>query len=190
MFHKNRALRILLGFTAFAVMLIIGRCVFTDRFHFLFLIWNLFLAWLPVFFAHLFTAEKQAAGRKLLLVFWGLSWLFFLPNAPYVLTDLFHLKRINAVPLWIDWLLLLSCGWVSLLLGFWSIRKMLNNLSDNMKRTSARAFEFLLFFLCAYGVYLGRYKRYNSWDVLTNPFDLMRDVVLSFMQPRALAITF
>ena len=52
-----------------------------------FLIWNLFLAWIPVFFA----AGFAVVHRRVWLVPLGLGWLAFLPNSPYLVTDLVHL---------------------------------------------------------------------------------------------------
>jgi uncharacterized membrane protein len=57
----------------------------------------------------------------------------------------------------------------------------------DMKRRSGEGsgllFVYPIMWLNSLGVYIGRYLRYNSWDVITDPFDLMRDIAGMVVHP-------
>ena len=82
-----------------AVLLIIFRVFYSGSITFVFLIWNLFLAWVPVIFALL---ARRWRRIPLLALAAGFVWLLFLPNAPYLVTDLIHLRPRAAAPFWYD----------------------------------------------------------------------------------------
>ncbi len=109
-------------------------------------------------------------------------WLLFLPNAPYILTDLLHLKARDPIPLWYDLLMLLSFGLNGLFLGYFSLIQMESVLQRYIPRLTA-GFSFLVLFLSAYGIYLGRFLRLNSWDVLAQPRDTAYNVLVPFVHP-------
>ena len=115
-----------------------------------FLDWNLFLAWLPVVFALTATACVRV-GLGALAIVPGVLWLLFFPNAPYMLTDFIHLQESPATPLWYDGLMLSAFAWTALLLGFFSLYLM------------------QLLVLRLFGVYIGRFIGFNSWDALLHP---------------------
>lgn len=126
----------------------------------------------------------------------GFVWLMFLPNAPYILTDLFHLKPNQGAPFWFDWLVLLSAGWTGLLLGLLSLRGMEQEVSRRIAQSKSRSlgvinriFVPVTLLLTAFGVYLGRFERTNSWEVMTNPFGVFSDVCAALTTPRALGIS-
>ncbi len=147
---------------------------------YLFLAWNLFLAAIPAFAAARLQYEK-ASWRQ---AGWLALWLAFLPNAPYIVTDFVHLRARPPVPLWFDIALLISCAATGLLLGYASVA--------DVQRFIARKFGEATAWLCAAsalvlsgaGIYLGRFLRWNSWDILANPIA----IVLS-IQPRVLSVT-
>jgi uncharacterized membrane protein len=97
-----------------AVALVVTRFVATQQFAYFNLVWNLFLAWLPLAFA--FLAGRDSNSRLRLFLCAGL-WLLFLPNSPYLVTDLVHLRPRPPVPLWFDILLVQSFVLTGLLLG-------------------------------------------------------------------------
>ncbi|MNU62910.1 hypothetical protein D3C71_521500 [compost metagenome] len=144
--------------------------------HFLFLNWNLFLAFVPWLFTLILTMSPNLRKKKF-VVFGMLGfWLLFFPNASYILTDLFHLSHHSSMPIWFDLVLILSFAWTGLLYGFLSLW----NLEELMKQfLSSRVISMisvLLLFVSSFGIYIGRYLRWNSWDILNQPGKLMADV--------------
>jgi uncharacterized membrane protein len=112
------------------------------------------------------------------------AWLLFIPNSFYIITDLFHLG-ISNVPIWFEVALLLSFAWNGLILGVLSVRqieKIMRELFPNMNE-----FIFLFPVMClnAFGIYIGRYLRFNSWDVISNPFELAADISNLILHPLA-----
>ena len=165
-----------------SLLLVAGRVLMTGRGLFLFLVWNLFLAVIP--FA-LSTMLGTARGplRARLLVPVGATWLLFFPNAPYILTDLFHLERRAGVPLWYDLALILSCAWNGLMLAYASLADMQRLVQLRLGTGAGWAFATLALLLSSFGIYLGRYLRFNSWDELANPLTLFFDIVNRILHP-------
>jgi uncharacterized membrane protein len=164
----------------FSLLLLTARILFTGHILFSFLVWNLFLAWVPYALTRRMETEHTAGKR-----FWFLSlvWLLFLPNSFYILTDLFHLTMDRAMPLWYDLALLLSFAWSGMLLGVRSMHAMEGLLSRRLHLRLGWLFVLPLMALNAFGIYLGRYLRFNSWDVLANPFELLQDILYLLIHP-------
>lgn len=167
----------------FCLALLIFRTSVSDTFMYLFLVWNLFLAFLPwamSTFLHVHPTLRKSGIAQIALI--G-SWLVFFPNAPYILTDLFHLKNSISMPQWFDLVLVLSFAWVGLLYGLfslWDIELLLNpRIGQRWAAFCASGF----LFLSAFGIYLGRFLRWNSWDILHHPFGLFRDIADRFLHP-------
>jgi uncharacterized membrane protein len=159
------------------------RFVYTDTKVFLFLNWNLFLAFIPWALTSLVIIKPKLQNSRLTLIVLIGSWLLFFPNAPYILTDLFHLRLQSSMPIWFDLILILSFAWTGLLFGFlslWDIEKILQNF---MKRTYIRIVSIGLLFIGSFGIYVGRFLRWNSWDVLTEPFKIVYDISDRFLNP-------
>jgi uncharacterized membrane protein len=115
-----------------------------------------------------------------------LLWLLFIPNSFYILTDLFHLAdghRDHRVPEWFDLALILSFALNGLLLGILSTGQVERLLAPEATRVGRWIFLFPVMVLNGLGVYIGRYLRYNSWDIVSNPFDLMGDIVPIVVHP-------
>jgi len=112
------------------------------------------------------------------------SWLLFFPNAPYILTDLFHLQyRSTSRTIWFDLIEILSFAWAGLLFGLLSLMDIeyLLLLKFKTKITSFIIITFL--FMSGFGIYLGRFLRWNSWDIISNPIGLFNDIAERFMHP-------
>jgi len=184
----EKPLHILSIASLFCIVLVLGRCALFGGLHYLFLGWNLFLAWLPVFFILCLRASEKRGDHWLLRLLLFGGWMAFLPNSPYILTDLFHL-RAKLEPLWLNWLILLSFGWTGLLLGLWSLRQARGWVHAKFGANAARFFVPLMIVACAYGVYLGRFERWNSWDLLTDPLGIAGDMLASLGSPRAIGMT-
>lgn len=165
---------------AFCIVILLIRAKATQSVFFFFLVWNLFLAYTPLGITTLMRYKPTLAGRWYLLLPCFLCWLVLLPNAPYIITDFIHLKKDLNVPVWFDVLLIISFAITGLLFGLASMKEMFLILAK--KRNAATAWIVLgtSCILSGFGVYVGRFLRYNSWDILHRPFSLMTDVLYSF----------
>ncbi|MFN4363548.1 DUF1361 domain-containing protein [Chryseobacterium hispalense] len=172
---------LLILMTLFCFSLSLFRYYISETKVFLFLNWNLFLAWIPFFISSFLVIFKIRS--KLSLVVAITVWILFFPNSPYILTDLFHLRSRNAVPIWYDLVVILSYAWTGLFCGFISLLDIEKLLSDYFKKPTINIITVLFLFLTSFGVYLGRFLRWNSWDVLSNPFGLFNDVLVRIVYP-------
>ncbi|MFT5347748.1 MAG: putative membrane protein [Bacteroidia bacterium] len=184
---------LLFAFSTLCLVLSVIRVFASATPTFLFLNWNLFLAFIPWALSSLLIIYPKLQEKKLAVITLLGTWLLFFPNAPYILTDLFHLKHVVSMPMWFDLLLILSFAWVGLLFGFmslWDIEKILNRylIKSRLKgllryRFSIPLFSSLLLFIGSFGIYLGRYLRWNSWDIIAEPFALIYDIGDRFINP-------
>src|SRR6266480_4138540 len=165
-----------------SVALVLVRFIPSHQFVYFNLVWNLFLAWLPLGFA--FFADRFRASRLCFLAF-GFLWLLFLPNSPYLVTDLVHLKPRPPVPLWFDILLVQSFVLTGLLLGFLSVYLIHRLVSHSYGWKIGWLFTLLILALAGFGIYLGRFERWNSWDLFTSPIALSADIWDMVRHPRA-----
>lgn len=172
---------LLLFMTAFCVALSLLRCSITGTKLFLFLNWNLFLAIVP--WAISTTLILKNSKTILPLLFLVLIWLLFFPNSPYILTDLFHLKARNTAPIWFDFILIFSFAWTGLMYGFVSLMDIIALMKKRLGNVTINIVTILFLFLSSFGIYLGRYLRWNSWDILQNPGELVDDVSHRFVHP-------
>lgn len=138
-----------------------------------YLVWNLFLAWMPLGWALLARRWEASGGRA---VGAGWVWLLFFPNAPYLVTDLVHLRPVPPVPLWADILLLQFFIWLALMIGFASLFEMQALVRRWLGNRASWGFAVLSLALAGFGVYLGRFERWNSWDVVISPLSVWRDL--------------
>ena len=112
-------------------------------------------------------------------------WLLFLPNAPYILTDLVHLRPRAGVPYWFDILLIASFAFNGLLVGFFSLAQVHDVLVQRLRPAYAWAMILLASIGSGYGIYLGRVQRWNSWDILRHPLRLAVDCLRPWVHPFA-----
>ncbi|HMP83990.1 MAG TPA: DUF1361 domain-containing protein [Verrucomicrobiota bacterium] len=157
--------------------LVIGRILWTGKSLYGFLLWNLFLAWLPLLFA-MFASNLDRHGEHRTMRFAGLAvaWLLFFPNAPYIITDLIHLTTRFHRHFWIDLNLILICAFTGLLLGFVSLYLMQSIVARRLGRVAGWLFVGGSAGLCSVGIYLGRFLRLNSWDVVVQPGKVYRGI--------------
>jgi uncharacterized membrane protein len=169
------------------------RFVYSDTKVFLFLNWNLFLAFVPWALTTFAIIRSKIRKSNIMIAILLISWLLFFPNAPYILTDLFHLRLRSPIPVWFDLVLILSFAWTGLLFGFFSLWNIEQVLSSHVKQVWVKIISVALLFLGSFGIYLGRYLRWNSWDILSDPFKLMYDIgdrfINPFIHPRTWGIT-
>ena len=162
----------------FATMVCFGllglRMIRSHNSQYSWMVWNLFLAWLPAGCALLAYNLRKTHSRLSGLVVFGcaVTWFFFFPNAPYLLTDLIHLRARPGIPFWYDLLLLLAFAWTGFFLGLWSLLLMQEVVRRLVGTTASWVFALVMLVLGSFGIYLGRFQRWNSWDVLSNPQSL------------------
>ncbi len=100
-----------------------------------FLVWNLFLAWVPYLWSlWALSIHRRQPRRWWLLLLPGALWLLFFPNAPYLITDLIHLRSHPPVPLWYDIGLLISFAWAGCFLAVASLHIMHQIIRDYVGR--------------------------------------------------------
>jgi uncharacterized membrane protein len=164
----------LLAFLAFIGLLIAVRIYYTGSILYLFLLWNIFLAWIPFAISSLFSKLDNKPKWKQVLVF--SCWLAFFPNALYIVTDLIHLDIESSVPKWFDAVLLFSASVAGLMMAFISLYRVEKFLHKKMNKKFHSASIVIILFLASFGVYLGRFLRWNSWDIISNPFKLLLSI--------------
>jgi uncharacterized membrane protein len=138
------------------------------------IIWNLFLAFIPLILSFWLFIRKS----KRRSIFWWIGFIIyfsFLPNPPYLLTDIIHLiEAIRAnYSIWIVTLIFIPLHLFAIWLGWEAYVISLINQGYYLKKQGLKRFiftsELLTHFLSAIGIYLGRFRRFNSWDLITKP---------------------
>lgn len=178
--------------SAICVFLVAARIAYSDSIRYTSLIWNLFLAWIPFVLAYL--AYTLSLGKKLLYLVIPVTaflWLIFFPNAPYILTDLQHLAmESTTAPLWYDVIVMVWFSWTGLLLGLVSLYLMHYIIQRTFGRTVGWAFVFIVSGLSSFGVYLGRFVRFNSWDLLNDPKEIAVTILGLAIDPSRRLVAF
>ncbi|HYG25029.1 MAG TPA: DUF1361 domain-containing protein [Verrucomicrobiae bacterium] len=161
--------------SAVGLAVIFGRFLLTGRLSQGFLVWNLFLAWIPLGLALFADDEfRHGARRKWLLLGLAAGWLLFFPNSPYIFTDLTHLRFWFHNPFWVELTLILLFAFTGLLVGFLSLYLMQALVAETCGRAAGWVFVLATTALSSFGVYIGRFLRLNSWDVVLRPGRIFR----------------
>lgn len=174
--RRLAALATLVAASAFGAALVAFRFAWTGDVRYANLVWNLVLAWVPFVLALLVydRARRGLAGAALLLL--GAAWLAFLPNAPYLVTDLGLLRDIGGMPVWFDVALLTTFAWTGLLLGFVSVYLVQRAVQRLYGAAQAWCVALGALALSGVGIYLGRELRWNSWDLAVQPGSVLGDL--------------
>jgi uncharacterized membrane protein len=189
----NERLVVLAGLgtaSALCLALELVRELRVGAFDFRFLVWNLILAWIPLVLA-LLVYDRYRRGTPLVRLAPALVlWLLFMPNAPYIFTDFVHLSAASPAPLWFDGVELSAFAWTGMLLGFVSLY-LLHAVTRHRFGTPAGWVGVLtVLALVSAGVYLGRVKRWNSWDLLTQPGSRLAQLHAHLADPASLGRAF
>jgi uncharacterized membrane protein len=157
------------------------------------LVWNLFLAWIPLGLALVvYDGAKRGLGGVWVVAFAGL-WLLFFPNAPYLTTDMKYLRELGGAPLWYDVSLTGLAAFTGLALGLVSLYLVHSVARTYFGAILAWVGVWAVLALSSIGVFLGRFQRFNSWDVFTDPGPILGDVAKGLADPlnypRTLAVT-
>lgn len=179
---EARLIAILAISISLSLVLSYARIRMSESVAYIFLIWNLILAGIPLVIA-LIANHKFHKFKTWMLVSLIALWLLFFPNAPYIVTDIFHLKPKQGIPLWYDLMLIFSYAWNGLILGFYSLWHIQEVVKKRWNKEIAWCFSLVSLFMAGFGVYLGRFLRWNSWDILTNPQGLALDILHRISHP-------
>lgn len=173
--------------TAMCGFLVALRISWTGQVRYKFLLWNLFLAWIPLVFAFLATHawHRSQSAKNWQATLAGLGWILFFPNSSYILTDIIHLVGPLYRHFWVDLVLILTCAFTGLMVGFVSLFLM-----HSLVRRTAGPFLAWVFIagaaiLSGAGVYVGRFLRFNSWDVFVKPVSVLESVTSWVSNPQA-----
>jgi uncharacterized membrane protein len=169
--------------SAFSILLLAIRIIVSHRISYAFLAWNLFLAYIPLMIANWLNRHEIIMRNKISILLSISVWLLFLPNSFYILTDLFHLQNLPGSRPWFDLILILSFAWNGILFGIISIWKMEMLLKRTTGRLTSTLLIFAVMWLNAFGVYIGRFLRFNSWDIIFNPFPLFTEIFDMIINP-------
>jgi len=183
---------VLASATIFSVLILRVRAEFSGNGHYFFLIWNLFLAWIPFIISYFTYAavlkRKQVVLHAPIAAFF---WLIFFPNAPYILTDFQHLAgNWRDVPVWYDVMLLIWFSFTGLMLGMASLFMMQEIIRREFGRWVGWGFVGMVAGLSSAGVYVGRFLRWNSWDIFSNPAGMAQYTIQSAQDPSLQSIGF
>jgi uncharacterized membrane protein len=184
--RHNLAVFFLLNFGCLiCVALVLARIAYSDNTRHTGLIWNLFLAWIPfilAYFAHAISWKRSWVYMAVAVI--AFLWLIFFPNAPYMLTDLQDLARTNrGAPLWYDVIIVGWCSWTGMMLGVISLYLMQDIITRTFGRKTGWVFVFVISGLSSFGIYIGRFVRLNSWDILQNPGETAMDILGLVIDP-------
>ena len=184
------------GASLVCIGLIVARMWYSHTYHYWFLMWNLALAWVPLLVAAVAYRVTPAtrALRYVLVLAAAVVWLVFFPNAPYILTDFLHLGSMgDIVPGWYDVLMLFWFAWAGLMLGIVSLYLMQGIVTRSLGASAGWVFVVAAAGLGSFGIYLGRFLRWNSWDLVSRPGSLAEQLVGRVTdrasQPRLLGFT-
>jgi uncharacterized membrane protein len=173
---RMRLTLFLIAVSLFCIALSVCRVFLAGTYEYLFLNWNLFLAFLPWFLTSVVVLRKVRSRIAILLVM-GI-WLLFFPNCLYMLTDLIHLRQTADAPVWLDLIIVLSFAWAGLCYGFVSLMDIESFLKERFHAAPkiVTGLSVCMIYLAAFGIYIGRFLRWNSWDLLGNPTELIRGI--------------
>lgn len=181
--------------SGFCGALALARVGLTGRAALLFLGWNLVLAWVPLLMS-LLIVRRYAPGRRPSRVgslTLGAVWLAFFPNAPYLVTDLIHLRAHGFVLLLYDAMMVFAFALTGLCIAFLSLWLIHRLVERRLGRAGGWAFVLAVAGLTGFGVFLGRFPRWNSWDLVTRPGELFFTLAVHaqdpFAHPRAIGVT-
>tara|TARA_R110002051_G_scaffold101623_5_gene172463 strand:- start:1314 stop:1991 length:678 start_codon:yes stop_codon:yes gene_type:complete len=174
----------------FAISLVLIRMKITNSHFYIFLIWNLFLAGIPYIISQTIKNHVLLQSSKVYRYFGLITWIIFLPNSPYIITDLIHLENGNSNLVWFDLFLVFVFAVNGLLLGLLSMLDMFQIISFRYSKKVACITMIKASFLAGYGIYLGRFLRFNSWDIMIQPKSLFNQMIYSIYDAKMILITF
>ena len=184
--------------------MVLGYTIWSDSNYLFYLIWNIFLAFLPFLVsASLLWYKNQparpcqlpmesrlaheGAGREktypIIFIFGLVIWLILFPNAPYLITDIIHLGANPSIPFWYDAILLFASAWIGIYLGIYSLFHIEQIFLTWCSQKKTDLIILIIILFSSLGIYLGRFLRWNSWDVFIQPKYILSDILNIFSKP-------
>jgi uncharacterized membrane protein len=173
----------LLAATGLACALLLARVVRTESLAYVFLAYNLTLAWIPVGLEAL--TRRFWRARSPLALAGAVAWWLFFPNAFYLVTDFVHLHPRPGVPIWYDIALVSAFAWSGTLLALGSLARMHALVRAGRGAWAGWAFAFFACLSSGFGIWLGRVQRWNSWDAALHPWLVAQDSLYAILHPRS-----
>ena len=187
---RNPKLLLLGIVSGLSISLWVLRALATQNSSYSFMVWNLVLSLLPLLVAKTLHEFDRITRFPLLPRLAGLAlWLLLVPNAYYMITDLMHIQNASQQTIWYDSLMLFSFAFTGLLSGTYSWYIIHKVVAGRHGSVVGWLGVLASSGLVAFGIYLGRYGRWNSWDILTNPLALGWGVWDSVHNPLARQLT-
>ena len=163
----------LMPWLALALLMNLTRFAMTDIQSYVYMNWNLFLSFLPLLFVYIYEKKRNIYIKSLTFF----AWLFFLPNAVYMVTDLIHLRDVGpGWMLWYDGMMIFIYALVGIFISAYVLLRMKENIFKKSIRKQ-NIFLIAVSIMSSFGVYLGRHLRWNSWDIFAKPIDLSADLL-------------
>jgi uncharacterized membrane protein len=164
--------------------LFLARALRNNSWEYNYLVWNLFLAWLPLVFAlRLVIVLRAKLWSSWEAVILSVLWLLFLPNSFYMISDFIHLERLPTVDLLQDAVMITAFVYLSLTIGFSSLYLVHLEFKKRFSPRWSALFISVFLLLASLAIYTGRDLRRNSWDVLANPAGLLFDFSDRLLNP-------
>ena len=160
-----------------AISMLLLRVKLTHSIYLLFLLWNLFLAAIPYSLSTIIKTDFRLRRSNLKNLGIIIIWLLFIPNTFYLITDFVHLNPSNLYRYIFDFALLSSFTIAGFYFGILSINTIYKQIQFFYSNTISRIFLISISYLCAFGIYIGRVLRFNSWDIICNPFSLIKSIL-------------
>lgn len=159
----------------FAAGLAITRIFIKPDWYFHGLVWNLILAFLPYIFAYI-SAKTHTFTRWI----FGFLWFLFLPNSFYIITDFVHLSY-DTTMMYYDIVLIFSMAFAGIISGFASLEIMQKLWNQKYHKKISWIYTIVTLIIATIGVYMGRFLRFNSWDLWHDPMALVRETITLFV---------
>jgi uncharacterized membrane protein len=168
--------------TVVIVLLITYEMIFYKNWQTAFLLLNLFLAWIPLLLSFLIFFIYKSGIRPVLkstfMMLFGVVWLFFYPNAPYLMTDIIHIRTNDYTVLkdhvfvysfkflpWFELAQFILITFIGIVIGFFSLF-IIHRIFDDRNKIVSWIFVIFVSMMSGFGIYVGRFLRLNSWEIL------------------------
>jgi uncharacterized membrane protein len=169
---------------ALAIILNIGRIFLFESDYYIYILWNIVLAILPFIISSVLLSYAIRGNFNMaFFIIGGILWLLLIPNAPYIVTDLIHIHEHPGMPLLYDSFLLFSSALVGLIFGMYSLLHIDKIIQMKFKKFASNTIIIAIILFISFGMYLGRFLRFNSWDVFNSPMTFINGIWNIFSQP-------